>query len=107
MHAAAVGGAVLIGARQGVGEVILRPRHCSRQVVARGEAGGDGGGKGAAGAVRARELDARRVEFVNVITDDKQVGAGGGVEVAALEQHGGAEFLGQQARIVGHNAAVL
>ncbi len=56
----AVAAADRVGAAQGFRQVLLRAAHRLGERIPAGEVGGDGGGEGAAGAVRGGSLYSRR-----------------------------------------------
>ena len=59
------------------------------------EAGGDGGGVGAAGAVRGDAGDKGRAEFRDFAAGEKQVGGDGAAQVAAFQKKRGAVARGE------------
>jgi hypothetical protein len=59
-----------------------------RDIVLFGEAGGDGGGEGAAGAVGFGPFAKGGCEFFHAVAGGKDIGGGGGLEMAAFEQEG-------------------
>lgn len=95
VNGAAVGGLELIGVTEGFSEVSFGHFDGPGEGFAAGEGGGDGGGKGAAGAVGAVDGNAWRGETEDLALIHEQIEAVRAGEVAAFEEDGGAEFLGE------------
>ena len=71
----------------GLADVVARARHGGAETHLLGEAGSDGRGKGAAGAVRVAAFDPRILEALHPAVMEKQVDHALALEMTALHQH--------------------
>lgn len=76
-------------------EIKFRPADGFGEIMTEREIRGDGGGKGAAGAVRTGEIETFAAETMCFPVGNEKVSANRAVEMAAFQEEGDAELFGQ------------